>query len=351
MKNSKTLFSLALLLSTILISCTINDDIVSDDHTAIIPCTGFNKNLLTLSTTFDNDPNAEIDYNYFLINNLDSSLPNSNGSFTTNTDLTFQLPTSTSFYNQTNNLHGILVTRAGKYFSFNTNTEVGQEFVVPTSLTAPIELNNSTYVIEVSNGGYANSGIGNHYEIKSFDINTGTVGATLPIDPLTKDFDNNSFFHVESISAATNNTDELYYLSGTNLVTVNTSLNTASHIDLYPSFSSSDYVRFFGLEYSESLGLIAIMDNATQGNKFVVKIDPLTGNYSSPLSISNNINSEFYSTTYRECDHTYYLTSLNQGSNTVQTLYFEFDLITNNVINSQIFPDYTFGIEFISETP
>ena len=351
MKNFRNHFGLALLLSTLLTGCTLDDGSISDDHTIPLPCTGFNKDLLTLSTTFDNNPQAEINYNSFLINNLDSSLPNSHGSFVTNTDLTFQLPTSTSFYNEAGNLHGILISRAGKYFSFNTDTETGQEFVVPTSVTAPIEINNATFVMEVSNGGYANNGIGNHYDIKSFDINTGTVGASLPIDPLTKDFNNNSFFDVESMSAATNTTDKLYFLSGTNLITVNTSLNTASHIDLYPSFSGSDYVRFFGLEYSESLGLIAIMDNATQGNKFVVKIDPITGNYSGPMSIANNIGSEFYSTTYRECDHTYYLTSMNQGSSTVETLYFEFDLMTNTILNSQVFPDYIFGIEFIPETP
>lgn len=350
MKNSKILLGLALSLSSIFIGCTI-DDVASDDPCVPMPCANFNKHLLTLNTVFDNDPNAQINYNYYLVNNLDSSLPNSNGSFVTNTDLTFQLPTSTSFYNETNKLHGILVSRAGKYFTFNTATEVGQEFAVPTSVTAPITLGSTTYVIEVSNGGYASNGMGNHYEVKTLDINTGIVGSVLPIDPLTKDFDNNSFFHVESMSAATNNIDKIYFLSGTNLVTVNTSANTASHIDLYPSFSGSDYVRFFGLEYSDSLGLLAVMDNATQGNKYLVRIDPLTGNYSNPLAISNNINSEFYSTTYRECDHTYYLTSLNQGSNTVETLYFEFNVAANSTINSQIFPNYTFGIELISKMP
>ena len=351
MKNFKTLFSLALLGSLLFINCSTNDDTVIDDDTSILPCDGFNKNLLTLSTVFDNDPNAEIKYNHFLVNSLDSSLPNFNGSFTTNTDLTYQLPTSTSFYNEANNLHGIFVTRAGKYFTFNTSSGIGQEFVVPTSVTAPVELNSSSYVIEVANGGYANNGMGNHYDIKSFNINTGVLGSTLPIDPLTKDFDNNSFFMVETISAATNGTDNLYFLSGTNLVTVNTNTNTASHLDLYPSFSGSDFVRFFGLEYSPSLGLIAIMDDATQGNQFVIKIDPISGSYSPLVTIPADINNEFYSSSYRECDHTYYLTSLKQVLSTVETLYFEFDLEANTVSNSQIFPDYVFGIEFIQETP
>jgi len=78
-----------------------------------------------------------------------------------------------------------------------------------------------------------------------------------------------------------------------------------------------------------------------------VKIDPTTGNYTNLLTISNDINSEFYSTTFRECDLTYYLTSLNQASNAAETLYYEFDLNTNSVSHSEILPKYVYGIEFL----
>ncbi len=351
MKTLKTLFGLILTGSLFFIGCSPSDDSgIGCDDTIILPCDDFNKDLLTLSTLFDDSPNAEIDYNSFLINNLDSSQPNFEGSLITTTNLTYQLPTGTSFYNEVNKTHGIVISRAGKYFAFNTDTGVGQEFVVPTSISAPVELNNSTYVIEVANSGYADPGIGNHYEIQSFDIVSGTVGSTFPIDPMTKSFDNHSFFNVESMSAATDGIDKLYFLSGTNLVTVNTTTHTASHIDLYPSFSPSDYVRFFGLEYSESLGLLAILDNATQGNKKLVRIDPATGNHSTLLGVSSDINSEFYSTAYRECDKTYYLTSLANSLNTVETDYFEFDLATNQVLNTQSFSDYVFGIEFMPQS-
>src|SRR5690606_20607479 len=102
----------------------------------------------------------------------------------------------------------------------------------------------------------------------------------LPISIANTTFNNNSFFNVESMSSATNGSDELYFLSGTNLITVNTSSNTTSHIDLYSSFSMSDFVRFLGLEYSESLGLIAIMDMPDINTQKLIKIDPSNGAYS-----------------------------------------------------------------------
>jgi hypothetical protein len=127
---------------------------------------------------------------------------------------------------------------------------------------------------------------------------------------------------------------------------VNTANNTSSQIDLYPSFSNSDYVRFIGLEYSESLGLLAIMDMPNSNTRKIVKIDPISGAYTDLLTISTDINTEFYATAYSECKKTYYLTSLANG-NPVQTNYFEFDLTTNTNTNTQIFNDYVFGIELI----
>ncbi len=352
MKNSKTLFALALLASVLFSNCSTDDRFTLEDDTSGLPCQAVPKDLLVLNTLFDGANNAQIAYNTFAINGLDSSLPNSLGNLATNTNMTFQLPTGASLYNQASNLHGLLVTRAGKYFTFNTDTGVGQEFVVPTIVSAPVQLNTSSYVIEVANFGYTDQGIENHFEIKPFNINDGAIGAALPIDQLDRTFDNNSFFNVESMSSATNEIDSLYFLSGTNLVTVNTLNNTATHIDLYPPFTYSNFVRFFGLEYSENLGLIAIMDDSNAGTQYVVKIDPLSGNQTNLVILSENINSEFYSTTYRECDKTYFLTSLKHDNNLVETLYFEFNLATNTLENSQIFQDYAFGIQLIpQETP
>lgn len=347
MKNSKTLFGLTLLASAFFANCSSDDATLIDDDTSGLPCDNYNKDLLTLSTAFDNNPNAVITYNSFLINSLNSALPNLEGNLDSNTDLTFQLPTSTSIYNQTNNLHGILVNRAGKYFTFNTTSGTGQNFSTPTNITAPVELGTSAYVIEVANSGYANHGIDDHFNIKTFNINDGSTNTALPISAANTSFDNNSFFHVETMSSATNNSDELYFLSGTNLITVNATNNTATHVDLYPSFSMTDFVRFFGLEYSESLGLIAIMDMPDINIQKLVRIDPSNGTYSDLLTLPSNINPEFYSSTYSECKETYYLTSMINGSTPLKTNYFEFDLATNTVNNTQILDDYVFGIELI----
>ena len=343
MKKFKTLLMILFGTSLIFGSCSKDDTLDIDDGTVVLPCDNSPQNLLTLKTNFDNSLNAIITYNSYGINNLDPSLPTNHGDFTTNTNLTYQLPTSTSFYNVANNLHGIIINRAGKYFTYNTNTNIGQEFTIANNISAPIELNNTTYIIEISNWGTQNQGLGNHYEIKSFDVNTGNVGATLPLDPATTEFFNNSFFDEQSMSASTNGIDELYFLSGTNLVTVNILTQTASHIDLHPNFTS-DFVRFFGLEYSESLGLIAMKEDNTSLK--LINIDTSTANYSPLLDILTDINSEFYSTAYRECDQTYFVTTLKNGNNP-ETIYHEFNLTTNTIENTQIFADYVFGIELM----
>src|SRR5699024_3865378 len=131
-----------------------------------------------------------------------------------------------------------------------------------------------------------------------------------------------SFFNYESVTSATNGVDKIYFLSVTNLITVDPASNTASHLNLYPSFyipdpdedqDLYDFVRFYGLEYSESMGLLAIKEDTNQNPSTfeVVQIDPQTGVYASLVSIPEKINSEFYSTAFRECDKTYYLTTLN----------------------------------------
>ena len=346
MKTFLSIFSFAVLTCLIFISCSSDDDSTINDDTNNSPCSNYNKNLLALNTVFDNNVNAVIDYNSFLINDLDSSTPIFEGSLTTNTNLTYQLPTSTSLYSDNSKLHGMLVTRAGKYFTFNTNTGTGQEFTAPSNIAAPIIVDGESYVIEVSNSGYANSGTDNHFSVKPFNMNDGTTSTALTIPAINTTFNNNSFFHVESMSAASNGVNELYFVSGTNLITVNVSNNTSSHVDLYPSFSNTDFVRFIGLEYSESFGLLAIMDMPDINSRKIVKIDPTNGTYSDLLSIPTNINTEFYSTVYSECNKTYYLTSLANG-NTVQTNYFEFDLVANTISNTQVFNDYVFGIELI----
>lgn len=347
MKNLITLFGLVFFSSLLFTNCTTDDGTIIDDDPTDLPCANYSKKLLTLTTEFDGNPNATIDYNSFIINNLNPSLPNPEGSFATTTDLTYELPTSSSIFNESNNLHGILVTRAGKYFTFDTSSATGQEFTTPTNIASPVLSGTNGYVIEVSNAGYATSGIADHFDIKTFNINNGTVGTSLPIATINTTFDNNSFFNVESMSAATNAGDELYFLSGTNLITVNTATNIASHIDLYPSFSMVDFVRFIGLEYSESLGLIAIIDIPNNNIQKLVKIDLSSGTYSDLLTIPSNINTEFYSSTYSECNETYYLTSMINGSNPTKTRYFEFDLATNTVSNTQSFDDYVFGVELI----
>ncbi|MBL1410226.1 hypothetical protein [Sphingobacterium faecale] len=302
-------------------------------------------NLVMLRVAFDGSYQASVAYNKFAVNGLNPSSGSLLGTVATNHRLTFQLPTNSSFYDKATGTHGMLISRAEAYLKFDVNTGVGQAYAVQTNFAAPVLNNGNAYVIAVDQS-YASSGVGEHYMINSFNMQNGTTGAALPISIADRTFDNHSFFANESMSSTSNGVDKLYFLSGTNLITVNTATNTASHRDLYPSFSqANDWVAFYGVKYSQSLGLIALKRDASGFS--LVKINPNTGTHTTLLAINAAINTEFYSAAYRECDKTYYLTSMNQSNPTVETGYYEFDLNSNTLVNTQVLTDYGFGIEII----
>lgn len=346
------------LVSLFLVGCGddhTSGDLVFEDETPD-GCSN-DQQLLGLQTLFDNAPNAEINYELFAINGLAEGDGSPLGSLMTNTNLSFQLPTSSSIYDADLKIHGIFITRTQKYFAFDTDSQIGQDFAINLPVSAPVGLNGENFVIEVIDG-YAQSGVHEHFQIHKFDINSGNLTQTLSIPVANRTFDNRSFFNYEWMSSATNGYDELYFLSVTNLVTVNPANQEATQVDLYPSFyipdwdedpALNDYVRFYGLEYSESLGLLAIKEDTNQNPSTfeLVKIDPQTGAYAGLVSLSGPINSEFYSTAYRECDKTYYLTTMGEPSNPVTTDYLEIDLQNFTVSHTEELEDYFFGIELI----
>lgn len=304
-------------------------------------------NLLMLSVAFDGSYQASVDYNKFVINSLNPASGLTLGTVATSNYLTFELPTNSSIYDKTTGTHGMLISRAEAYLKYNTNTGVGESYTVQTNFAAPVLNNGNAYVIAVDQG-YAESGVAEHYVVNSFNMQNGTTGATLPIPATDRTFDNRSFFAHESMSSTSNGVDKLYFLSGTNLITVNTATNTASHVDLYPSFSqANDWVAFYGVKYSQSLGLVAVKRDANGSS--LVKINPNLGTYTTLLQINGVINTEFYSAAYRECDKTYYLTTMSQSNPTVETSFYEFDLNSNTLVNTQVLADYGFGIEVIPD--
>lgn len=342
MKRFEIIPVFMLLLSIITVSCS-TDEVTPDG-----PRENCDDNkILVLSTPFDGSNQATVSYNSFTINTLDPIAATSEGTLSTTSNLTYQLTTNTSLYNQAMNIHGIIISREKKYLKFDLNNGTGQEYTFSDNVTAPVLVNGNVYVIEITQQGYANNGTDIHYEIKNFDMQNGTVGALLPISTVDRTFDNKSFFHVETVSSTTNGTDRVYFMSGTNLITVNIVNNTATHTDLYPSFSQNDWVAFYGIKYDASLGLIAIKKE--QGSYDLVRINPITGAYTTLVNIPGNVNTEFYSVAYRACDFTYYLTTLDQPTNPVSTKYYEFNLVNNTVINTQNFQEYAFGLELIPE--
>lgn len=349
MTTMKTIFTIALIGSFTLFSCDADDGLTYPDPEPVSPCESAPQKMLAMYMDPDGGSNADIKYLSYDINDFNTSPPNVIGNITPTAAVNGELSTSGTIYDENSNLHGIVITRPQAYFTFNTATNTAEEYSLSEPISAPVMLGNTAYAIEVANYGYAVFGEDEHYEIKPFNIINADAGTALPIPASDRTFDNSSFFNHESMSSASNGIDELYFVSGPNLVTVNVSNNSASYVDLYPNFTFSDYVTFIGLEYSESLGLLAIRiytdpDPNVPKIQEVVKIDPTDGSYTVLSTVPEIINTEYYTTAYRECDQKYYLTTWDYTSSVQETLYYEFDLNTNSLSNTASLPFYTFGI-------
>lgn len=229
------------------------------------------------------------------------------------------------------------------YYSFNLSDLTSAENTIAPEMVAPVINGNNAYIIEMVTP-YPSMGESASFEIREFSPLNGNIGNALPISANEKSFVNNSSFHQEIISSASNGTGELYFIGATNLIIVNTNSNTATHVDLYPSFTWDNWMTFQGLEYSESLGLLATRRNST--NQFdIVQIDPQSGTFTELVTIPGNLNTEFYSTTYNECTKTFYLTTLKTSDWSAD--YYEINLNNNSISNTQNFSNYTYGLEVI----
>lgn len=330
--------SFVLLASLALLSCSKDKDPVQDptkDGCA-------DQKILLLNTEFGNDLNSDITYLQYDLDNVSQGAALILDTYTAPEDMRFKLPPNNSLFDPHQNIHGIFLH--GKYYTHNLNTHITTEHNSGYTV-APVSISNAYYVIELSDP-YPGSGSSVTFDIKTFNPQNGSTGTALPISTAEKTFTNNSLFHIEIISSTNNHTDEIYFLAGTNLLTINTVNNTASHIDLHPDFSQNDWVTFQGIEYTEDFGLIAIKrDN---GNYSLVSIDPQTGTHSSLINIPEPINTEFYSTAYNECNQTFYLTTLHQPSGN-NTLYYEFDLANSSIQAAETLPQYNYGLQIIEE--
>ncbi|MBK6698417.1 MAG: hypothetical protein IPG55_00665 [Saprospiraceae bacterium] len=162
--------------------------------------------------------------------------------------------------------------------------------------------------------------------------------------------------YMSSISDGGNN---IYFLSGTNLIEVKVSSGNSQHFDIDPSFSpTNNYLGYFGLEFKKDEGILIAMKrnldlnaipvtalvSINHGSTSVIKeILNITSQF--PSTPDKTINTDNYSTTFDQCDNTYYITEReNSTSTNLISIY-----LNRNTLKSQNLDFYWYGIEYMAK--
>ncbi|MBK6861533.1 MAG: hypothetical protein IPG95_14785 [Saprospiraceae bacterium] len=189
---------------------------------------------------------------------------------------------------------------------FNTNTS---SFVSTTRFSAPVFLNGRLYGIR--------SNLRVNEVVQMDPISGQEFGkvATLNFTPISP-------FDLYGISSTTDGKDLLYFLSGTNLIEVKVSDKSYRHIDIDPTYDQNNNpVNYNGLEFKRDEGLLIAMKNTIDANNTsITDLVICNPNSTNPIAtlrfdlhnhLSANqdkvINSDFHSTTFDQCDNTYYI--------------------------------------------
>jgi hypothetical protein len=271
------------------------------------------------------------------------------------------LPTNTSAFNPSSKDYVCLLA-GGNLLTYNDNSTfanlVNLQF---TSVTAPAFLQGGLHGIEVENSGFGTAPL-LEADIIGIDLPSGgTLSGEMHMQFIT----GNPFptFNHLTMSSGTDGINELYFLSGSNLIFV-TSLNIFNPVyywrDLAPSNNANNFSTFYGVEYKSPGVLLAIREtviNALPSSTEVVEIQYNTTTYTVgniiPLyDLANNlmvspdgwvINSEYYSTAYNTCDDTYYIST--KFDHFYKSRLIEVDLQASSLVE-QILPYYIFGIDW-----
>ncbi len=346
MKTSTLLFP-TLFLLFFLSSCGSDDDLV--------PTTDCGDKLICWSSTLlDSDKTLQVlSFDKPLPDSATPAIIGSLNSFEVERSI---FPTNNAIYDESSKQLVGIISRERKLIRFQTDSGTSSATNLATTITAPLFLNGQCYGIEVGNEGYASGGTAT-FNILQIDLLTGLYMNGLTLS--SNNFNYVSFFNHESMSAATDGKDELYYLSGTNLIHVTASTGDVEAFDLFPNFdSNNNFARFYGLEFKSDKSLLAIKEEFNASGKVLELIEiNLDGN--SPqvftlFDIGSNIppfsnwaiNSESYSTAYDSCKDIYYITSRETISNPVTSKLIRINL-NDNSIHQQVFNDYLFGINLM----
>ncbi len=255
----------------------------------------------------------------------------------------FIRPSNYDGYNANTNTYFIEFPLQQRLYIYDVSAQNRQELIVAGFYSAPIFSGSNLYTISIDNFGYATNPA--NYSIETIDLNDGSLTTIT-----TNSFPLLSSFDWESMSSATNGNGLIYFVSGTNLVSFNTSTSTTNTIELVPDFNpATNFQRFYGLEYRNTGNLLSIRerDNDQGEGLELVSIDP-NNPTTVPIVIFDfmangiDLNSEFYATSYDDCDDTYYITS-RDNNNTDITNFYEINLI-DNTVKTESFDFYLMGI-------
>ena len=212
---------------------------------------------------------------------------------------------------------------------------------------APVFLNGELYAISVQYD-HPNAS----YVIVNIDQNTGTTTV------LTSGFIVvNSPFANTSMSSATNHDNQIFFVSGTNLLTFDPSTLSVTFVDIDQAYNPSNQIFYYGLEYKEDENeLLAIKGLINNSDKLAQLVSiSLDGNYSvglefdiqSNLSIENDgeISPIFHSTTFSKCDNTYYISELVElDVDPIESFLIEINLDQNILLERKV-DDFIYGLE------
>lgn len=262
------------------------------------------------------------------------------------------LPTNTSAYDPTslNQDFVCLISREQQLLKYEeANNISGIVSLAPAISTAPVFLNNTLFAIDVRPNGYATGSMVN-IDIVSIDLPTSLISG---VSPFTFSPNIPYRFDHESMSSATNEIDEIYFVSGSNLV-ISNNPNPSTPNTCWVELDPTNQYSFYGLEYKSPKVLWALRyDNNTPtldlveivlGNCTLQSIAVL---YDLQANVAPSppgwiLNPEFYSTTIDTCEMKYYLSTLYDTNSSSRLM--EIDPATSSHVE-KIFSKYLFGIE------
>jgi len=251
-------------------------------------------------------------------------------------------PSNYDAYNKVDNTYFIEFPFEQRLYKYDINTQTRQEFTVVGFYAAPVFANGNLLTITIDNFGYASNPAS--YSIETINQNDGSL-----TNITTDSFALQSQFNWESMSSARDNNSNIYFISGTNLISYNINTSAAMHTELTPSFDvATNFQTFFGLEVRDNGNLLAIRERDDVNGVGLELVEINVNNLSAIPTVvfdftanSISLNSEFYSTTYDACDDTFYITSRKDASTTD---FYEIDLQVGT-FQTENFPFYLMGIE------